>query len=238
MGPSPRYPVYKAYTFRAYEALRSAKVIYERHERDPTEVSIENRTKLDAHRHNTARLPESQAKSDRMERVRVDREQAFRQEDRRRTRNNGGSEGRSYTDALDYHFSLEGDFHRTNDKRIPQPNYRPYRRLLRSAVVEVMDPALLATTAATTVVAPSVQEPLPLSGIITPPNTLVARELTVTVEIVDVYRHPLEAPGATLVNEVTGKRKSDLPCHHVEVRSSIACLLKTSGVNEMRGGRV
>lgn len=63
---------------------------------------MENRTKSDAHRHNAARLPESQTKSDRSERVRIDRERALRQEDRQRTRNNGGEEGRSYTDTVDY----------------------------------------------------------------------------------------------------------------------------------------
>ena len=78
-----------------------------RHERDPSEVLIENRTKLDAHRHNSARLPESKTKSDRTERVRIDRERALRQEDRQRTRNSGGDEGRSYTDPLDYHLPLE-----------------------------------------------------------------------------------------------------------------------------------
>ena len=78
-----------------------------RYERDPPEVLIENRTKLDAHRHKTTRLPESQIKSDRTERVRIDRERALRQEDRQRTRNNGGDEGRGYVDQADHHLPLE-----------------------------------------------------------------------------------------------------------------------------------
>jgi len=62
-----------------------ANVIYERppspltpqHERDPSEASLEKRTKLEARRRNTVRLPpEPQLKSDRTERVRIDRERA------------------------------------------------------------------------------------------------------------------------------------------------------------------
>ena len=68
---------------------------------------MENRTKLDAHRHTNARLPESQTKSDRTERVRIDRERALRQEDKQRTRHDGVDEGRNYTDAIDYHLPLE-----------------------------------------------------------------------------------------------------------------------------------
>lgn len=78
-----------------------------RHQRDPSEVSIETRSKLNTHRHNAARLPESQARADRPERVRIDRERPLRQEDRQRNRNDGGGEGRSYADPVDYHLPLE-----------------------------------------------------------------------------------------------------------------------------------
>lgn len=77
-----------------------------RREWDPLELSGE-RTKLDARRHNTGRLPESQIRADRTERVRIDRERAPRQEDRRRTRDNRGDEGRGRTDAGDYRLPLE-----------------------------------------------------------------------------------------------------------------------------------
>jgi hypothetical protein len=54
------------------------------------------------------------------------------------------------------------------------------------------------------------------------------------VATVDVYQHVLAVPIATLVNEVTGKGRSDLPCHHVGGLSSTDCRPKTVRVNEMR----
>jgi hypothetical protein len=92
-----------------------AKVIYERpsppisppHELDLLEMPAENRAKSDARRRNAPRLPESQTKSDRSERVRIDRERALRQEDRQRIRNDDGDDGRSRTDAVDHHLPLE-----------------------------------------------------------------------------------------------------------------------------------
>jgi hypothetical protein len=85
-------------------------VIYERpspplsprQEWDPLELPGENRIKLDARHHHTGRLPESQTRSDRTERVRIDRERTLRQEDRHRTRDNGGEAGRG-----DYRLPLQ-----------------------------------------------------------------------------------------------------------------------------------
>lgn len=127
----------------------------------------------------------------------------------------------------------KGDSLRTNDNHIARTNYRPHHPLLKSAIVKTMDPALLVMIAATTVVALNVQGPLPLLGITTPPNTLVVRERTVTVATVDVYQRVLAVLTATLVNEVTGKRRSDLACHHVGVRFSIDSRPNTGWVNEM-----
>jgi len=91
-------------------------VIYERpsptlspqHDRDLSEVPVEKRTKLEARRRTIAHLPpESQSKPDRTERVRIDRERALRQEDRQRTRNDGGDDRRRHTDTANYRVPLE-----------------------------------------------------------------------------------------------------------------------------------
>jgi len=71
-------------------------------------VPVEKRTKLEARRRNiTHLLPESQPKPDRTERVRIDRERALRQEDRQRTRNDGGDDRRRHTDTANYRVPLE-----------------------------------------------------------------------------------------------------------------------------------
>lgn len=109
-----------------------AKVIYERpspplsprHERDLLEPPAENRTKSDARRRGTTRLPESQAMSDHMEHTRVDHERALRQEDRQRTRNDGSDEGRSRLDAVDYPASLERRFS-SYERQSYSPNELP-----------------------------------------------------------------------------------------------------------------
>ena len=88
-------------------------MIYERpspplspqYDRDSLEVPTEKRTKLESHHHGTAHpLPESQSKSDRTERVRIDRERALRREERQQSRND---ERRRHTDTPDHHVPLE-----------------------------------------------------------------------------------------------------------------------------------
>ena len=69
---------------------------------------MEKRTKLEARQRNITHLPqESQPKSDRTERVRIDRERALRQEDRQQTRNDTGDERRRRTDTANHHVPLE-----------------------------------------------------------------------------------------------------------------------------------
>lgn len=77
-----------------------------RHGRDPPEASAESRTKSDARRRNTARPSESQAKPERTERVRINRERTLRQEEGQRARNDG-DEGRRHTDVVAHYVPLE-----------------------------------------------------------------------------------------------------------------------------------
>lgn len=90
-------------------------MIYERpspplspqHDRDSLEVPVEKRTKSDSRHRNIAHLPpESQSKSDRTERVRIDRERTLRQEDRQQSRNDACDEKRRRTDTVN-HVPLE-----------------------------------------------------------------------------------------------------------------------------------
>ena len=77
-------------------------------ERDPLEASIEGRTKLEPRRYDVARPPsEPQPNPNRTERVRIDRERVLRQEDRQRTRSEGGDEGRLRTASVTHHVPLE-----------------------------------------------------------------------------------------------------------------------------------
>ena len=77
-------------------------------ELDPLEVSVEIHTKLETHRRSVVRPPpESQPNSDRTERVRIDRERALRHEDRQRSRNDYGDEGRRRTDIANHRVPLE-----------------------------------------------------------------------------------------------------------------------------------
>ena len=91
-------------------------MIYERpasppssqHERDPLEAFVEGRTKLETRRHDVVRpTSEHQPNPNRTERVRIDRERALRQEDRQRTRSDGGDEGRRRTASITHHVPLE-----------------------------------------------------------------------------------------------------------------------------------
>lgn len=80
-----------------------------RRERDSLEVSIEKPAKVDLRPRDITRLPlESKPNSDRPERVRIDRDRALRQEDRRRVRNDShGDEGRRHKDIANHHVPLE-----------------------------------------------------------------------------------------------------------------------------------
>jgi len=127
-------------------------------------------------------------------------------------------------------FRSKGDSRRTSDDLTARTKYRPRRRLLRPATVKIMVLASPVMMAASIAVALSEQEPLPLPGIITPPNIPAARERTATAATADAYQHVLAVLAVTLVNEVTGKQRSG---HHVEVRSSTDCRQKTARVNEM-----
>ncbi|KAF9653731.1 hypothetical protein BDM02DRAFT_1674030 [Thelephora ganbajun] len=108
-----------------------AKVIYERppsplssqHEREQLEVSVESRTNLEARQRNITDLQEFQSKSDRPERVRIDRERALRQEDRQWTRNDGDDEGRRRTDTPNHRVPLERRL--SYERRSYSPNELP-----------------------------------------------------------------------------------------------------------------
>lgn len=122
----------------------------------------------------------------------------------------------------------------TSDNQIARTNCHPLLRLLSSAIVKIMIiivPPVAMT--ATMVAEPSVQGPHPLPGIIVPFNSSVAREGTMIAATVDVYPHVLAAPTATLVNEGTEKRRSDLVCHHAEGHSSTDCRPTTAWTSGM-----
>ena len=127
------------------------------------------------------------------------------------------------------------DSPRTGVNRTAQMSCRPLPRLPRPATAKIMIViASLVMTTATTVVAPSVQEPLPLPGATPLLNSSVVHERMMRVAMADVYQHVLAVLTAMLVNGDMENWRSDLPRHHAGGRSLTDCRPTTAQANEMQ----
>lgn len=127
--------------------------------------------------------------------------------------------------------SRSRDDSRTSKSHTARLNYHPRHRLLRPAIAKIMIPAPLVMMTATTVVALSVQEPLPLPIITFPP---VVHEHMVMVVTVGVYQYALAVLKVMSVNEAMGKQRLDPVCHHAGVPSLTDSRPTTAQVNEVR----